>query len=405
MKTIVLCGLVYDENLGELIIYESAKYLYKTIGLSKGESYNFEKADLHGRVGINEYWEYNPGIIHKVIYIILSVLRRLLAKININASSKLAHFRWRISPNGEKRLLRYFEDKFKNADLIVIDGGGVIECRFHEYQIQLKAIVDVAERKSLPVVFNTVGVVEGFRENDYRYQVMQDVLNAHATKIITVRDDLDTMNNHYLKNGKSATCVADSAVWVSEALKLNKKPETTTIGLGVILSCRYANYGFKLSEDNLFDFWINIIKELENRGYDWKLFWNGYSADYAAGIKALNRMGIKKAEDHIVGSATDCKELVKTIASFKGIISHRLHASITAYSLEVPAIGLDWNGKLKFWGETSGYPKRFFSPDEFDHIKVVDALEQAIQEDYDPVERDHFRDSIWGSIKKACDLI
>ena len=92
--------------------------------------------------------------------------------------------------------------------------------------------------------------------------------------------------------------------------------------------------------------------------------------------------------------------MVNIISGFKGIIATRLHSNIIAYSLQVPAIGLVWNNKLKMFGQNIGYPERFIEVENFDEKNIVDKMEKAIMELYEKIKPEVYRKSEEDSINK-----
>ena len=101
-------------------------------------------------------------------------------------------------------------------------------------------------------------------------------------------------------------------------------------------------------EEQLMILWKDIISCLERKNIKWKIYTNGLQADNEFVLKFIKKYGYSK--EKIILPSTP-RELVKTIASFRGIIATRLHSCIVAYSLKVPAIGLVWNQKLKMFGD------------------------------------------------------
>ncbi len=411
MNKIVICGLIHDLNLGEHIIFETVQYLFKK-KLAKSDY--IVQADLFGRVKSRVLWNKKDDPFNMIRNNTINVLKKVFSFFNKDISNILSYIEWSISPNGKKRLIKYFRSIFKEASLIIIDGGGIIECEVHQYQLPLEAIVKVAREMNIPVIFNAVGLVGIYNEKDFRYKLMKKVLNDDIVKHISVRDDIDTMNNLYLKtNGKKAILAADSAVWVSEAFKINKNVNADTIGLGMIRSNIYDDYNLGMSEYDLINIWTSIIKELEKRNYKWKIFCNGFYKDNELGEKILDKLNITDKEKYICNVPNSAYELAEMISNFKAIICHRLHACITAYSLDIPAIALSWNKKLGYFYKYIGFPERVLEPNKFDPVIIVDCMEKSIIEGYrdeftSPNEENHrlkYRETINNSISQALKIV
>jgi hypothetical protein len=71
--------------------------------------------------------------------------------------------------------------------------------------------------------------------------------------------------------------------------------------------------------------------------------------------------------------------LLKQMRNYDGIISCRLHPSIIGFSLNIPAVGLIWNGKVSGFYEGIGYPERAIERRDFNAEAVVDRLEAAME--------------------------
>lgn len=100
---------------------------------------------------------------------------------------------------------------------------------------------------------------------------------------------------------------------------------------------------------------------------------------------------------------TTPRNLVNLISGYKAIIAARLHATIIAYSLQIPAIGLVWNNKLTFFGKNINAEDYFIQKDNFSPSYILRMLETSIDKGYDQVRRKEFRalilDEISNNIK------
>jgi polysaccharide pyruvyl transferase WcaK-like protein len=121
---------------------------------------------------------------------------------------------------------------------------------------------------------------------------------------------------------------------------------------------------------------------LDRRSIKWKLFINGSSGDYKFATDFLKKMNLP--ETKLLERPTEGKQLVRDIASFKGIIAARLHANIIATALDIPSIGLVWNNKLTAFGRQLGIEERFIPPRKLKFTAhIVDMLEKALTLGYD----------------------
>ena len=80
-----------------------------------------------------------------------------------------------------------------------------------------------------------------------------------------------------------------------------------------------------------------------------------------------------------------------------------MHACIIAYSLDIPAIGLCWNDKLKLFGENIGYPQRFIEPENMNEDYALEELKEAIKNNYDKKNKEKFLQTQIQSIQDIFD--
>ncbi len=273
-------------------------------------------------------------------------------------------------------------DLIAMADLIVFDGGGIIKYKREEFYLYIARLLERANAADIPVYFNGVGV-EGYDAEDEKCQMLKQALNLPCVKGISIRDDLDTLLQHYMEREDIMTCqVADPAVFTPQVFGYKKDDASRTIGLGIVRYRIFEDHDMpEITKEFQLQMWSEIAQKLEARGYHWKLFVNGLKSDFEFAQEVLEYMGkTEEAGRYLVPRPTESWELVHTIASFQGIIACRMHANIIAYSMKVPSIGLVWNDKLTFWGERIGYPERFLTTDDFQADRIVDVMDQSVQQ-------------------------
>lgn len=270
--------------------------------------------------------------------------------------------------------------KLKGKKAVVFPGGGMNSVVFNNIILQIFEIIE--EQKYTSIFFNAIGIlrVNPKKKNE---KLLEEIYNKKQVQQITTRGDLEQLQK-YIHTPKKYPCklVFDPAIWVNEAYGVERKEDSDTIGIGVIRPEIFQKNGSKLSEENVLQMYVNIIRELESRGYKWKLFTNGMKEDYKFGIQLLEHLGMdkKKYMDPIVKSPL---ELVKKIAEFKAVIAARLHANIIATSLQIPSIGLVWNDKMNLFAGIIGSEDRYIENEQLlDGKYVIDKMEDAIRTGY-----------------------
>lgn len=262
-----------------------------------------------------------------------------------------------------------------SCDAIVFAGGGII--KLNSIAFDFPRLIDnitlIAQRYSIPVLFNGVGVEDYFYDQE-SYILMQRALNRSCVKIIAVRENLPAMQKYIYNPNIKVVLASDPALFTKEAYRLSeKKAENPVIGVGVVTFVNWEREGYPIEKEELLSFYSKLFLELESRGYQWKLFCNGIMRDntFLQDICAMD----STYQAHVVQRPKTDKEWLKTMQGFSGVIAPRLHTNIVSYSLGIPCVALVWNQKIKSFAESVNTP--WFTPDQFDVKKIVDALEQT----------------------------
>lgn len=267
--------------------------------------------------------------------------------------------------------------QIRYVDAIVFAGGGLIKFRQENLYRQVSQIIMEAQKHEVPVFLNCVGV-EGYDEQDPRCLQLVEAINQPCVKMITVRDDIACLKEHYIENERIRVReVFDPALYSEETYKTIKCDLDETIGLGIAREDLYKDYGITSIDRNyLIKFWKDVISLLEQKGYRWEIFTNGLDTDEAFAQIILDEVGHGKK----IRQPFNARELISQIRRMSGMIACRMHSNIIAYSLGIPSIGLVWNEKMTFWGTKCGYPERYIPYTKLEARTVVEALVSALQE-------------------------
>lgn len=288
----------------------------------------------------------------------------------------------------------------EGSDLIIFVGGGILKYKYQKFYYYIDKITRMAEMNNIPVIFNAVGV-EDYDESNANCKLLQEAINRKCVKQITTRDDLELLQSKYLYNGNISCKVADPAVWTSDVFKVQKKVNTNLIGLGVIREGIFKSNGINVGFDELVILWKNVIDELESQNIKWEVFTTGWPSDMKFAINFMKAIGREcDILKHVRPEPKSAKELVNNISRYKSIIAGRLHANIIAYSLNIPAIGLVWNDKCRFWGENIGFPQRYFESNNLDGRLIVKECIDAMQNGYKEYTREPYKMSVYNSLKR-----
>ncbi|MBE5963203.1 MAG: polysaccharide pyruvyl transferase family protein [Lachnospiraceae bacterium] len=286
-------------------------------------------------------------------------------------------------------------------NLVIMAGGGIIKFKYQEFYRYIDKITSIADEAGVPVIFNAVGV-EGFDQEDERCKILRRAINRACVRQITTRDDIQLLDQNYILNTDIRTeKVADSAVWTGDRYKIKKNRESNITGLGVVREGIFRSNGIDIGLEEQLQLWEGIIRELEEKGEDWRIFTTGWPSDMKFAINLMNYLGRQdEIKKRVIKEPETPEELIGILSEFKGVIAGRLHANIISYALKIPAIGLVWNEKCALWGETIGYPQRYFRHYDFDAVAMVEQYERALEEGYKEEEREAYKATTYESLRE-----
>ena len=401
MKKILLCGLKYDSNYGDPIICECCKSLIKQILIenNKINDFEIEEIDISGRTSFKETYYIKKNIKYITIRIIgkiLGLLKKITKKIKLKkAYNWLDMKKWNFTKESVI-MKKYFIPKIENSNIIIFTGGGMLKYKYQNCYNYINEITKIADEKNIPVCLNAVGV-EGYDEKNIKCRLLKKAVNRKCIKMITTRDDISKLEKYIENSDIIIKKVSDSATYANIVYNVKKDDKSKIIGLCMCRGNLFIDNEINYSESELMKLWKNIIEDLDNKNIKWKIYTNGLQADNEFVYKFVNKY--QYGEKNYVIPANP-EELVKAISLFKGIIATRLHSCIIAYSLDVPAIGLVWNKKLKLFGESIGYSQRFFEFNDFNSKKIIDELEKSIKEKYTKIPLEEYRKGVKIYLKK-----
>ena len=342
---IVLAGLIYDQNLGDQVIYKCCRNMIEKTLINT--NYELRNIDLYGRVRMN-----NNSLTDLTYKVISKIKRKLKNQKNVEEE---------ILENVNKSCKVNIDRKTK---ALIFVGGGLIKFNHQFLAKSIEKIVEYANLHDIPVMFSAVGV-EGYDENSQECLSLKEKINLPCVKMITTRDDILLLREKWIIHNRiESGLVGDPACVISNYFKIEKiNTGRKRIGLGVSRGNLFEDYGGLLNEDKLIQLWIGVYKKLENNGFDCYIFTNGLDADQNFAIKLIKILG-KKYESKLLHKPNTIEELCTNIANFDGMIVTRLHASIIGYSYNIPFVSLVWNNKQTMFGKVIEKSEWFIKEDK-----------------------------------------
>lgn len=393
-------GLLYlnETNLGDIVIYDTAKYLTKKICKAN----NIENEIISLDIGLNTPKSYtlndeeqktkenNLKFIKK--YKRFAKKLKSIEKLLIIKKWRTTNYYFYLKSNILPKIT-------KDLDVLIFVGGGLLKYKQQEFLYIIDEITKCANKNKVPVIFNSMGI-EGYDKNDIKCQILKNAINRKCVKAISTRDNIDLLKNKFIYNKKIyTTLAADPALYSSECYNITKT-NSNTIGIGLIRPNIFKEYMYNISEEFLLELYKDLINELINKKYDVKIFTNGTNADYKFVLKLKEYLSDNKKYNNIfLERPTNSKTLIEIISNFKGTIVSRLHASIISYSLDIPSIGLVWNDKQIMFGKIINKEQNFITKENFDANYIIETLENNFN-DKNIINKD-YKKTVYNFLEKT----
>lgn len=278
-------------------------------------------------------------------------------------------------------LLKTAEGLIKNSDIIIFGGAPLFNYRYQVFYERTAITLELAQKYHKPVIFSAIGV-EGYDEHNEKCQRLKKTLNFECVRQITTRDDFESLEKFIDNESIDIEKVSDPAVFASVVFAnyvarknrwANKK-----IGIFILRANGFKDNKFDFSRDDAAELWKNIIKELENKEYDYEVLTSGHFGDEAFLDFLIKKHDIR-AEKCVFNMNTP-EKLIEKISSYDAVISCRLHPSIISFSLDVPSLGIVWNSKVKYFYDSIGYGERIIDINSINVSDIVERVEKSISQ-------------------------
>jgi len=330
-KRVVLCGVCYSPNLGDGVIADCFAGMLKRVS----PQLKVDHLDLAGRDGFAPA----SGTLRRAGELLAHApqyLRATAETVGLEAFRRLRGLdgRWR-------RLLT-------GADAVIIGGGQLLSNATMNFPRKLVWLRD-ARSQGQPLAVYACGakVSPGPGKRD-----LQSVLSDPNMQHIAVRDELSRAALEKLL-GSPVHLAIDPAIHVSEIYRdsldgVERGSDGVGLGLSDPHMLGYAA-GATLSPEKIEEFFVDIAKQLLERGQRVTLFTNGAWEDqeYVRAFTGRHPSLAARPGFNVAPPPKRPYELVRQIHKFESVISHRLHANIVAYGLKVPSVALPWDKKLQ----------------------------------------------------------
>lgn len=324
--------------------------------------------------------------------------------LHTKQGGKLSYIFWRITY--EIKLKKYYIDTLNKADKIIFPVG-MLKFASQNFSFAFEMINKIASKNNIPVLMSAMSIAKP-DGNDLRYHQLVKAINLPCVKAITSRDGVGGVmrlrESYILRKDIFTDYVGDPALWSAKAYGFDKTniAQNKIIGVNLIRPGIFSSYKEEsFSAAQMTQLYKEIIEELEDRGYDWRLYDNGMDVDHKYGLSLVEKFNFPK--EKLLPQPKNAEEYLQMISQFRAVFGARLHACITAVSMGIPVSGMLWDNKLKFFSETMGI-SQFFSPAaELKGNLVVEKLEAAIKFDFDLKNKEEYMNKTRECIKAFVD--
>lgn len=367
-----------NNNMGDIILGETAVFLVNSLLQEQGDSKNVVerievipcKSDL---------------LKHHFFDLLFGRAVQLFSLLFKNNTQ------YRIYNVGAKiKASNYYKRQFKNADAIII-AEGAFKYSLQDFSYYFEIINKIATKRHIPVMLNAMSI-EKANSTDYRYHQLKRVANMDSVKLITTRDGaagVDMLIKDYGITLSKCAYVGDTAFWIPECYNICRNEKSTIYGIGIMAPDVFVQNGFDLPENNVRAFYIDLIRCLQKRNIDFRLFTNGLGGDYDFTLELIDEM--KLDQNLLLDKPNSPFDFINMISGFKAIIGARMHACITAFSLGVPLVGLVWHNKLKAFAKTMILDEYFFDSDNLNPDLIIQKMLEASYSDLQLSQREFYK--------------
>jgi polysaccharide pyruvyl transferase WcaK-like protein len=345
---IIILNMKYSNNLGDGVIAECLE-----TQLASVPGLNVQSIDLGGREFYGDYGLTSARTpAQRAKSILAPIYRKLPAALRCAVARKFAEI---VLAN---RLRSRWAGQLKNCEAVILGGGHIFSDVDLYFPMRIHAALKEVRARGLPLAVCGVGVSNDWSAEAHR--LFNDALAGNKLVYVAVRDGLSQRNwqSHF---GQPVPVVCrDPGLLACDTYPTaasSKADGKKTIGIGVMDDGAVSRYGGKspYSTRSYEQVFFETASRLQALGHRVVFFTNGAPEDERLKDRIAKRVA---AAPELKGDITFTprfgkpRDLVQLIAGLDGLIAHRLHANIVAYSFGVPHVGLGWGAERleRGWG-------------------------------------------------------
>lgn len=337
-----LLNVKYSPNVGDGLLVECLEQNLRNVDGMQGAS----SVDLAGRSAYSQSARQRETMMW-LLESAPNILRPVLARAGLEAKLSLG-------------LRDHYKSGLSGADAVVIGGGNLISDHDLNFPLKLAAALKEAARFKSKVAIYGCGVSSGWSVTGKK--IMRAALRANPPVHVSVRDEASKRIWDQLFSETAdaeAAIVNDPGVLASQIYRFDSSSVLThrpiaAVGLMSTVAIQY--HGFKsLSSDSLVEWYLRLIDDIVDRGFDVSLFTNGSPEDQRFALKLWSMLSQHRRLSCMRMMHVSLPiDLCQVVANADVVVAFRMHALIAAYSYGKPIIALRWDPKVDAFLQSVG---------------------------------------------------
>ncbi|MFM1816085.1 MAG: hypothetical protein RLZ98_2780 [Pseudomonadota bacterium] len=280
-----------------------------------------------------------------------------------------------------RSLIPLWKQALARANVAVFGGGQLIQDGDLNFPLKLQAAAHECAAYALPMAVYAVGASPSRSPRGRR--CFSEILSSERLFLAGARD---ARSISILKSlGAQPRLTLDPGLLASRTWPSSRKEVRTRQRAGLCIThpaviSHHATGGRGVSAGEALDLYEKLAGNLAAQGFDVLCFTNGAGEDEAALDELRGRMAAGNDNIMFAQRAETPRALAQTIADCDVVVAHRLHATIIAYSYNVPAIGLMWDEKVDAFFELVKRDRHMLPFDQATADGIAESARSAIEE-------------------------
>ena len=213
-------------------------------------------------------------------------------------------------------------NEIRDCDVVVFGGTPVFNYLYQPTYARTARTIELAEEYGKPMIFSAVGV-DRYDEENEKCRRLEEVINRPNVLMITTRDNFDSLEKFKYKENTQLEIgtVSDPAVFSRAVFRpylAKEKGTKKKIGVFILRSAGFTDNQIDLPREKASELWMQVIQELERRGYEYELLTSGHCSDEAFLDHLICDCGV--APEKAIFNVNAPEKLVGKISEYDAVI-------------------------------------------------------------------------------------